>query len=211
MEHNIPNFQERIDEIINTSYKILCNKIASGNIDVYNEASLQLQFSVILKSIGQLYEYEIKDRFEIELEKKIDLESKTWKSNNQKARCDIWLSIYNGKNRYSAAIELKYFKKSQGETTTDNRFSILCDIENLEHYKKLFKNLSCYSIVYTDNVNYVRSNSASYINIGEGTTHHGKIISNNREIILNNSYTFSWDIYSSKNSNNGFYFLKINF
>ena len=74
MEHNIPNFQERINEIINTSYKILCNKIASGNIDVYNEASLQLQFSVILKSIGQLYEYEIKDRFEIELEKKIDLE-----------------------------------------------------------------------------------------------------------------------------------------
>lgn len=209
MEHKIINLKERLSDIINISYKILCNKISVGSINVYNEASLQLQFSVILKTIGHLYEFEKYDFFEIELEKKISLEEKTWKSNNQTARCDIWISLSNSKTNAneSAAIELKYFRKSQGETITDNRFSLLCDLENLEHYKRIFSNILCYSITYTNNPNYSKSNSTSYINIGNECNCTGRIISNKKEVNLENKYTFNWDIY--KNKENEYHFLKI--
>ena len=206
MEHKNPDLKNRLSDIIDISYKILCNKISAGSINVYNEASLQLQFSVILKTIGHLYEFEKYDIFEIELEKKINLKEKTWKSNNKKARCDIWISLSNSKTNKSesAAIELKYFRKSQGETTTDNRFSLLCDLENLEHYQNISNNIHCYSITYTNNPNYSKSNSTSYINIGNECSCSGKIISNKKEVNLENNYIFSWDIYI-----NEYYFLKI--
>lgn len=209
MQDNIQDLKDRLSEIINISYKILCNKISAGSINVYNEASLQLQFSVILKTIGHLYEFDKYDIFEIELEKKINLKEKTWKSNKQTARCDIWLSLSNSETstNESAAIELKYFRKSQGETITDNRFSLLCDLENLEHYKKESSNTHCYSITYTNNPNYSNSSSTSYINIGNESSCTGRIISNKKEVILENNYTFNWDIY--KNKDKEYYFLKI--
>ena len=111
----------------------------SKSISISNEASFQLQFGVILKQIGQLYEFDEKDRFYIQLEdvQTIDV---TQKSKHGRARCDIMLSLKNGKDEFSVAIELKYFKKAEGETITDNRFRILCDIENLENYKKEMPN-----------------------------------------------------------------------
>ena len=109
--------QQRLDEIIRIGYHILCNKIACKSIVVDNEAALQLQYSVILKTLGQLYEFAPDDRFSIELEKKIKLDINTSKCPKGNARCDIWLTL----GEATAAVELKFFKKSQiGETSTMN-------------------------------------------------------------------------------------------
>ena len=192
---NTITLKDRLREIVDISYRILCNKIVSKSISISNEASFQLQFGVILKQIGQLYEFDEKDRFYIQLEdvQTIDV---TQKSKHGKARCDIMLSLKNGKDEFSVAIELKYFKKAEGETITDNRFRILCDIENLENYKKRNVKLCCFEILYTDNSNYANPNSISYIKIGQGATvNAGQHTSNNRVVNLDNQYTFNWDIY----------------
>ena len=65
---SIPSVEERLKQIIDTSYKLLCNKIVSGNIAVDNEASLQMQLGVLLKQIGQLYEFGKNDHFTVDLE-----------------------------------------------------------------------------------------------------------------------------------------------
>ena len=193
--NKILTLKERLTEIVDTSYRILCNKIVSRNISVPNEASLQLHFGVILKQIGQLYEFEESDRFSIQLED-VQTINITQKSKNGKARCDIMLSLRNNEEDYSVAIELKHFKKADGETITDNRFSILCDIENLENYKKVNCKLVGYQIIYTDNPNYANPKSTSYIKIGEGATlDAGKHESNGRSVNLGNSYVFKWNTY----------------
>ena len=65
---NTITLKDRLREIVDISYRILCNKIVSKSISISNEASFQLQFGVILKQIGQLYEFDEKDRFYIQLE-----------------------------------------------------------------------------------------------------------------------------------------------
>lgn len=197
--------KERLTEIIDTSYRILCNKIVSQSIRIPNEASFQLQFGVILKQIGQLYEFEESDRFSIQLED-VQTINITQKSKNGKARCDIMLSLRSNEVDYSVAIELKHFKKADGETITDNRFSILCDIENLENYKKTnTKLVECFEILYTDNPNYTNPQSTSYIKIGEGVKLNTGIHSSNRRSVqLEKSYIFKWDTYENNHC-----FLKI--
>lgn len=49
--------ERRMKEVVDTSYKLLINKINHGRIKVDNESGFQLQFAYILKSLGQLYEY----------------------------------------------------------------------------------------------------------------------------------------------------------
>lgn len=48
------NLKERLQEIVEMSYRLLCNKIVGGLVDVDNEASMQMQLGVIMKTIGQL-------------------------------------------------------------------------------------------------------------------------------------------------------------
>lgn len=200
----IQPLKERLIKIVEDSYQILCNKIASNSILVPNEASLQLHFGVILKQIGQLYEFGEKDRFLIKLED-VQMIDRTQKSKKGKARCDIMLSLSNDTDDYSVAIELKCFKKTGSETITDNRFNVLKDIENLEHYKDVNSKLCCYQIVYTDNPNYSNPNSTSYIKIGDGAIlNNGVHTSNGNNVVLKNSYTFNWDIYADNHC-----FLKI--
>lgn len=195
---NILTIKKRLNEIVEISYRIICNKIVSKSIKVPNEASFQLQFGVILKQIGQLYEFENNDRFSIQLED-IQTTNITQKSKNGKARCDIMLSLSNNEKEYSVAIELKHFKKTDGETITDNRFKILCDIENLENYKKTNNRLvGCFEILYTDNPNYANPKSPSYIKIGEGTKlNAGTHSSNRRQVTLGKNYLFKWDTYGN--------------
>lgn len=198
----IPTLKERLKQIVDSSYVLLCNKIAGGTIKICNEASLQMQLGVILKQIGQLYEFEKDDRFSIELETWQPIES-TSKSKNGRARCDISLKLTNNKETQEAAIELKHFRHSTNEAVTDNRFALLLDLENLEHYKANNPNLLCYEIVYTDNENYTKINNRSKIRITP-------IISGNiepycgRTITLQNNYSSVWDSYSHTH-----HFLKI--
>lgn len=187
------SLQQRMEEIVSTSYRLLCQRIACRSIRVSSEAALQLHFGTILKDVGSLYEFWPTSKFSIDLEKQFT-EIKTSKSNG-KARCDIFLTLESQKESVCAAIELKYFPKSEGETTTDNRFAILEDIENIEHYKAHEGPMTGYSIVFTTNPNYANPNTRSGINIGEGQTITGKVAcSNNKYAVdLKGSYTFHWD------------------
>ena len=215
----IPTYEERLVEIINISYKLLCNKIAGGEVVVNNEASLQHQLSLILKHIGQQFLFAKEDRFEIELEKEISLQKPTNKSPNQKPRCDIWLTIRDINNEDSvaeAAIEIKLFKYSRyTEATTDNRHALLFDIENLEQYKKEHERpLLCYEVLFTNNPNYTKEDTNSEIKLAPFVTQsaqrtvvkkkNGEVYLKHQKVDLDYKYVANWDNYDSKH-----YFLKI--
>ena len=183
---SIPTIEERLKQIIETSYKLLCYKIVNEGIFVENEASLQLQFGVILKQIGQLYEFSKNDRFAVNLETWQDISS-TSKSNKGKARCDISIEFTNGAN----------------EAVTDNRFSLLLDLENLEQYKTNDPNLLCYEIVYTNNENYTNLNNRSKIKITPEISGNTESYAG-RRIKLQRSYPSIWESYAKV-----YHFLKI--
>lgn len=101
-------------------------------------------------------------------------------------------------------------KKNSEETTTDNRFSIYKDIENLEVYKEE-KGLSLgYVIAYTNNINYTEINTISKFNVGHDyilrpgeIKHHNK--ENSESVQLCAHYVFKW----SKESESNNYFLLV--
>ena len=163
--------QERLKVIVKISYSILCNKVAYGDIKIANEASLQMQFGVILKQVGHLYEFADTDKFLIDLETTQAI-SPTIKSSKGQARCDISLQFsINNDNVAKAVIELKHFKYDKAnEAVADNRFSIMKDIENLEHYKEKDSQLLCYEILYTDNKNYANPHTTAGIKLAPTIT-----------------------------------------
>ena len=194
-----PSIEERLKQIIDLSYKLLCHKIVAGSINIHNEASLQMQLGIILKQIAQLYEFDKKDRFTIELERWIEIPS-TIKSANGRARCDIVIEVNDKKK---VAIELKYFKQSENEAVTDNRFSLLLDLANLEQYKEANPGLLCYEIVYTDNENYTKPDNRSKIKITPTIPQESEEYCG-RTIKLQKAYASVWDSYTKEH-----HFLKI--
>ena len=198
----IPSIEERLKQIIDISYKLLCHKIVAESITVHNEASLQMQLGIILKQIGQLYEFDKNDRFTVELEAWIEIPP-TIKSANGRARCDIIVELKSDTEAKKAAIELKYFKQGANEAVTDNRFSLLLDLANLELYKQPDPNLLCYEIVYTDNENYTNPDNRSKIKITPTISGNEKRY-RNRNITLEKAYSSVWDSYAKNH-----HFLKI--
>lgn len=208
-DKTVLSMNDRLAEIVDRSYVILCNKVATGGIEVPNEASLQLHLGVILKQLGQLYELNTDEHFLIEMESPQTCEQ-FQKSGTGKARCDIFIKLKKGKKEAGAAIELKHFKYSKNEAVTDNRFAVFLDLKNLEDYRKNYNDLLCYEIVYTDNENYTLPNRSKFElagNIG-GTYTYTK----DRVVTLNNNYNAEWDCYKDKcYKDKGHYFLKISF
>ena len=199
--------KQRLMKVVDIAYDILGNKIASGSIVVYNEASLQLQFGLILKTLGQLYEYSPDEHFIVLLE--TPQKVSTAKSQKGNARCDIKLILDSGKeNQCTAYIELKYLKKStkksSDEAVTDNRFSVWADVENLEQYKGESNDIG-YEIVFTNNANHTEPKQTKFC-IGEGLSilpgkyPHTK----NRKITIKGTYPLQWTTLVEKK-----YLLKI--
>ena len=56
------------EEIILTAFRLLTNKLGQGGLVASNEAAFQLEFGHILKTLGQLYEFKITDKFYLEFE-----------------------------------------------------------------------------------------------------------------------------------------------
>ncbi|MEE0976041.1 MAG: hypothetical protein UH853_10070 [Muribaculaceae bacterium] len=197
------SLEERLIKIVNVSYEILCNKIVCGGIEVPNEASLQMQLGVILKQVGQLYEFSNEEHFSIDLESPQDIKDSP-KSNSNKARCDIFLKLTDIEKEISAAIEIKHLKQSKNEAVTDNRFSVLLDLKNLELYKSNYENLLSFEIVYTNNINYTlpeRSKIELSGKIQQKEPYCGNFIE------LDNTHEADWDKYNKEKH----YFLKIGF
>ena len=151
--------KEALKEIILLGFQILQKKITGGLIDFNNEASIQMQFGIILNTIGKLYESNQNDVFNIELESNFFINTNFIKSGSNKAKIDIAMCFGNNDAFSTAAIELKYLKKSNFREP-NNRYDVFCDISNLEKYKEDYFDIG-YLLVLTDHEHYVNKKDYS--------------------------------------------------
>lgn len=199
-----PTPDDRLVRVFELAYECLSRKINGGRIRVENEASLQLQFAAILKSVGDLLEVERDEFFTIELEKPVVLADRSFgKSGSSKAKVDVYFSYSNATTKVvrSCAVEMKFFKK-QNQREPNNRYDVFADIHNLENYGHIAD--LCFMVVGTDHDHYVSqaqySAATSDFDFREGSTYVGGTTATYRTakvygepITLRGSYPFTWD------------------
>ncbi|HMU88352.1 MAG TPA: hypothetical protein PKC11_12110 [Agitococcus sp.] len=201
-----------LDEIIATAYQLLVHKLAFGGIIARNESSFQLELGYILKTLGQLYEFSVADKFHLEFETYISLNKMSKKSGSDKARVDLLLVYKNENCTTRAAIELKFFKK-ENHREPNNRYDVFKDVSNLELYKQHGIDI-CYFILATDHSHYYNQekysiDTADFDFRNETTYKAGTILryKTNKPygeaLCLSQDYNFVWD------SINDLYFLKL--
>jgi hypothetical protein len=200
------------EEVIETAYKLLTHKLAFGGLTARNESSFQLEFGHILKTLGQLYEFRLADKFHLEFETYILLDEISLKSQSNKARVDLLINYKDDDVSTKAAIELKFFKK-ENHREPNNRYDVFKDISNLELYKK--QNIDiCYFILATDHLHYYNQDNYSE-DTADFDFRNGKVYKSGnvlqyktskpygQDIKLGQDYNFEW------NEINGLYFLKV--
>jgi len=211
----LETYTDRLARIVNDGYCILSRKIHSGRISIDNEASLQLHYSSVLKTLGELYEFAKADLFSIELEKSVFLTNGAFvKSKSENARIDIFLKLEdrNTRENTSCAIELKFFKRKNFREP-NNRYDVFKDLSNLEKYGD-----ECdlrYFVIGTDHAHYV--DQPSYSNGTRDFDFRNKkkymagaqLVYNTPKpygppLMLSNSYDFKWDMLGDK-----YYFMKL--
>lgn len=206
---------ERLQRAFELTYECLRLKINGGRIRVETEASLQLQFAAILKSVGELLEVAHGEYFSIELEKPVTHAAALFgKSGSAKAKIDIHCSYtnINTGDSTSCAIEMKFFKK-MNHREPNNRYDVFSDLHNLENYGAFAD--CCFMVVATDHDHYVSQETYSAdtgsFDIRDGRTYTGgtPLIyrtpkSYGPPITLANSYAFKWDTAAG-----GLHFLKL--
>ena len=190
------------EEIIETAYRLLIHKLAFGGLNARNESAFQLEFGHILKTLGQLYEFKLEDKFHLEFETYISLDQSSIKSNSDRARVDLLLKYQDDNNETKAAIELKMFKK-ENHRESNNRYDVIKDLSNLELYKKQKIDL-CYFILATDHNHYYNQENYSSDTVDfdfrNGKSYKAGTILKcktdkpyGQDISLNQDYTFDWD------------------
>ena len=200
------------EEIIETAYKLLINKLAFGGLTANNEAAFQLEFGFILKTIGQLYEFRLVDKFHLEFETYINLTEISIKSKTARARVDILLKYQDEHSSTKAAIELKFFKRAN-HREPNNRYDVFKDLSNLEIYKQNEIDL-CYFILATDHSHYVNqvtySSDTSDFDFRNDTQYKGGTILQYKtekkygdDLSLKQNYDFKWEKVAE------LYFLKL--
>lgn len=190
------------EEIIETAYKLLTHKLAFGGLTARNESAFQMEFGHILKTIGQLYEFRLVDKFHLEFETYISLNGASIKSKTNRARVDLLIKYQDNDNSTKAAIELKFFKK-ENHREPNNRYDVFKDISNLELYKSHDIDL-CYFILATDHSHYFDQDNYSLDTADFDFRNNkeykpGKILQYKTakpfgpDITLKQDYTFKWD------------------
>lgn len=210
-------YKDILKEVIEQSYNLLLGQISNGRIQIENEASFQLQFSYILKVIGELHQLSSDDLFTIKLETPYSSQTNLAKSSSNKAKIDITLSLENRVNpnsRVSCAIELKYFKKAN-QNEPGNRYDTFKDLSNLENYIDSSEYDFGAFVVGTDHTHYVSQTAYNRDTQDFDIRDGHKYIANTvlkyttpmkprPDIQLKGNYSFNWD--QLKNS---VYFLKV--
>lgn len=190
------------EEIIETGYKLLTHKLAYGGLTARNENAFQLEFGHILKTLGQLYEFRLVDKFHLEFETYVSLNGTSIKSKSERARVDLLIKYQDNHSETKAAIELKYFKK-ENHREPNNRYDVFKDISNLEMYKEHDIDL-CYFILATDHAHYCFQESYSTDTADFDFRHDrqykaGKVLQYKTakpfgpDVTLKHDYTFKWD------------------
>lgn len=196
--------RDRLIRTFDLAYECLRRKINGGRILVDNEASLQLQFASILKSVGELLEVERDEFFSIELEKAVRLNGEAFgKSGSDRAKIDVFFSFTNAATResVSCAVEMKFFKK-KNHREPNNRYDVYADIQNLESYGNFAD--YCFLVVATDHDHYVSQDAYSPDTTDFDFRHGRQYVTGTPatyrttnpygpSITLHNSYSFAWD------------------
>ncbi|OMD05141.1 hypothetical protein [Paenibacillus odorifer] len=207
-------YSDRIKEIVDLSYHLLTRKIVNKSIHIDNEATFQLELAYILKSVGQLYQFGLDEKFSLQLETYLPLSSISKKSNSNRARIDILLKFGDSTTSTTCAIELKFFKKAN-HREPNNRYDVFKDLSNLEMYRDVGIDL-CYFMIGTDHSHYVNqpqfSLDTAAFDFRDGSSYHADTelvydtaIPYGLPISLKNSYLFKWDIFEEEQQ----FFLKI--
>ena len=201
-----------LEEIIDTGYRLLIHRLAYGSVTARNESAFQLEFGHILKTLGQLYEFRLEDKFDLEFETYIPLNERSSKSRSDRARVDLLLRYKDDKSELKAAIELKFFKK-ENHREPNYRYDVFTDLSNLELYKTHGMNL-CYFVLATDHSHYFNHQgyerpTADFDFRHKSTYKAGKVLTYRTDkpygdpIHLKQGYTFLWDHIQD------LYFLKV--
>ncbi|MCU4188638.1 hypothetical protein M9Q43_05600 [Flavobacterium sp. HXWNR29] len=201
-----------MEDLIQQAFHIFSNKLAYGGIVAKNEFAFQFELGSILKTLGQLYEFNLNDKFHLEFETTIILEEEFVKSNSKKARIDILIIYQLGGKTTKTAIELKFFKK-ENHREPNNRYDVFKDIANLESYKRFGIDI-CYFLLLTDHTHYVNqqkySTDTADFDFRQGQRYMANTILSYRtpksygpEISLSQDYEFKWKTL------NDLYFLKL--
>jgi len=145
---------QRLTRILDESWDILNQRIATGRVNINKEASLQLHYSSVLLSYGELFCVEPKETFTIELE-------------SASGRKSIDITCTLGDTR--AAIELKCFRKTSNRACDIDMYDVWRDLERLMSYQEFaVRKFIC----LTDNPYYVygvHSGHAGSVSIRDGT------------------------------------------
>lgn len=207
--------EDRLARVFELAYECLRRKINGRRIRVENEASLQLQFAAILKSVGELLELEKGEMFSIELEKPITRPGQSFgKSGSEKAKIDIYFAYTNTATNttQACAVELKFFKK-KNQREPNNRYDVFADLHNLEHYGAVADR--CFMVVATDHDHYVSwpdySKDTCDFDFRHGRGYKAGTALTYRTpspyghpITLRGSYAFAWDQVAG-----GLHFLRV--
>ena len=149
--------RERVSWAIEFAWNITVEKIVNGEIKVNKEASLQLHYSAILKTVLNLIKYSPSERIEIELETTVIDAKKQY-------NIDILITYTNGEIKENHSIELKCYKtiaSSGGKRGAGDIFmhSVYMDIFYSELYiKQKFANQSTV-LILTDYNNFINPKS----------------------------------------------------
>ena len=195
---------DRLTRVFELAYEALHRKINGGRIRVENEASLQLQFASLLKTLGEVFEAGRDENFSIELEKPVTSKGVAFgKSGSERAKVDIYFSYTNvvTNQTTSCAVELKFFKK-KNQREPNNRYDVFTDIHNLENYGSIAT--QCFMVVATDHDHYITQKSysaaTSDFDLRNGKSYvAGEMLTYRTEppygppMSLKGSYQFSWD------------------
>lgn len=200
--------KKTLKNIIDKAYKQWQEDIVTSSIPTSNERTIQVYLAYYLLQYGKPIAEKDGYEFTVQLEEDMG-EINTCKTKGH-ARCDIVVDLKRGEKTCRAVIEMKrpeMKKNAINAASTDARFAILSDIENLEHYKADLK----YEIAYTDYhvFPHSRENVKFNISCGKATekSYNYKKNGYTNEIKLHGNYTFKWDDLPKENPKH--FFLKM--
>jgi|GEM_PF-1070622 len=185
-------YEKRLNEILELSWKIFKSQFICGRHEINKEAPFQHHFAQIIRSVGNLYSIAEKDLF------KVDLETKCDKVKGKSKYIDITCEFVD---KINCAIELKFKTAKQG-AQDHGRIDAYVDIEALEIVTWDQFDLGKFYMI-TDSTPYINKS-----NRGVGTvfaTHNGFVSEKGKEfwfdskgredvrVNLRNSYKFDWE------------------
>lgn len=184
-----------LEKLVTRSFDLLELFINNNSLKPTNEAQFQFYFSHLLINNSVLFNNNT-ERINVYVEHTVSGIGKTCKNPNGTAICDIVLEridLNTSSVVETAYVELKYLGINK-TCSTDNRFSVLKDIEVLEHYynsPKLGKT-TCFLVVYAESSNYTTSNRSHKYTICNNQLTQLSYTYKKKIISLKQQYTFKW-------------------